>query len=111
MPIPRPVLTPAMIAQPRAAVCRPCADVSTYNIPYTAVTFAAAHKETGKSRKLTLPPMWVSSGLHYSANCALLGDGTHTAMVAVVTPTIQRELKDTDLWATAVTAKAYLRIT
>ena len=40
-------------------------------IPYAIVTFRATNKDNGKSLKLALPPMWGSSGLHYSANSAL----------------------------------------
>ena len=83
---------------------------ATTRIPYPAVTCAAANKESGKSSKLTLPPMWGSSGLHYSDNSALLGDGTYTAMVTVDTPTFQRELKDNELWVKAVTAKFHFKL-
>jgi len=49
---------------------------SKTRIPYAHITFAATNKETGKSVSIILPPMWGSSGLHYSENSALLGDGT-----------------------------------
>lgn len=80
-------------------------------IPYANISFAATNKESGKSITLPLPPMWGSSGLHYSANSALLGDGTYAATVTVDVPTFQRELKDKDLWSKAVSAKFHFRLT
>ena len=79
-------------------------------IPYANINFAATHKETGKTITVPLPPMWGSSGLHYSANSALLGDGTYAATVTVDVPTFQRELKDKDLWSKAVSAKFHFRL-
>lgn len=79
-------------------------------IPYANINFAATHKESGKAITLPLPPMWGSSGLHYSANSALLGDGTYAATVTVDVPTFQRELKDKDLWSKAVSAKFHFRL-
>ena len=67
-------------------------------------------KETGKTLALPLPPMWGSSGLHYSANSALLGDGTYAATVTVDVPTFQRELKDKDLWSKPVSAKFHFKL-
>ena len=83
---------------------------SKTRIPYANVSFAATHKETGKSTVLPLPPMWGSSGLHYSANSALLGDGVYAATVTVDVPTFQRELKDKDLWDKPVSAKFHFKL-
>ena len=83
---------------------------SKTRIPYANINFAATNKETGKTITLSLPPMWGSSGLHYSANSALLGDGTYAATVTVDVPTFQRELKDKDLWSKAVSAKFHFRL-
>ena len=83
---------------------------SKTRIPYANVSFAATHKETGKTSTLALPPMWGSSGLHYSANSALLGDGVYAATVTVDVPTFQRELQDKDLWAKPVNAKFHFRM-
>ncbi|WP_114968567.1 iron transporter [Rhodoferax ferrireducens] len=83
---------------------------SKTRIPYANINFAATNKETGKTVTLPLPPMWGSSGLHYSANSALLGDGTYTATVTVDVPTFQRELKDKDLWSKAVSARFHFRL-
>ena len=79
-------------------------------IPYANINFAATNKETGKTISLPLPPMWGSSGLHYSANSALLGDGTYAATVTVDVPTFQRELKDKDLWSKSVNAKFHFKL-
>ena len=63
---------------------------SKTRIPYAKSTFEAKNADTGKTMSLPLPPMWGSSGLHYSANSALLGDGTYAATVTVDVPTFQR---------------------
>lgn len=83
---------------------------SKTRIPYANINFAATNKETGKTITLPLPPMWGSSGLHYSANSALLGDGTYAATVMVDVPTFQRELKDKDLWSKPVSAKFHFKL-
>ena len=83
---------------------------SKTRIPYANINFAATNKETGKTINLPLPPMWGDSGLHYSANSALLGDGTYAATVTVDVPTFQRELKDKDLWSKPVNAKFHFKL-
>ena len=83
---------------------------SKTRIPYASITFAATNKDTGKTMTLPLPPMWGDSGLHYSANSALLGDGTYSATATVDVPTFQRELKDKGLWAKPVSAKFHFRL-
>lgn len=58
---------------------------SKTRIPYTDLSFAATDLDTGKTMDLPLPPMWSSSGLHHSANTALLaagGAGTTLALEA-----------------------------
>lgn len=79
-------------------------------IPYANVTFEATNATTGKTATLSLPPMWGSSGLHYSANSALLGDGAYDATVQVDVPTFQRELKDKDLWSKPVQANFHFKL-
>jgi len=79
-------------------------------IPYANVTFEATNAATGKTATLPLPPMWGSSGLHYSANSALLGDGTYHATVKVDVPTFQRELIDKDLWSKPVYANFHFKL-
>ena len=83
---------------------------SKTRIPYAKSTFEAKNADTGKTMSLPLPPMWGSSGLHYSANSALLGDGTYAATVTVDVPTFQRELKDKDLWSKPVSAKFHFKL-
>ncbi len=83
---------------------------SKTRIPYANITFAATNKDTKKAMKLLLPPMWGSSGLHYSANSTLLGNGTYAATVTVAVPTFERELKDKDLWAKPVSAKFHFKL-
>jgi Fe2+ transport protein len=79
-------------------------------IPYATITFAATNKETGKTMSIVLPPMWGNSGLYYSENSALLGDGTYSATVTVDVPTFQRELKDKDLWSQPVVARFHFKL-
>ena len=79
-------------------------------IPYAGITFAATLAETGKTMSMSLPPMWGSSGLHYSDNTALLGDGTYAATLTVDVPTFQRELKDKDLWPAPISAKFHFKL-
>lgn len=79
-------------------------------IPYAGASFAATNQDTGKSMTLSLPPMWGSSGLHYSANSALLGDGVYTSTVTIEVPTFERELKDKDLWAKPVKAQFHFKL-
>ena len=79
-------------------------------IPYANVTFEATNVTTGKTATLLLPPMWGSSGLHYSANSALLGDGAYDATVKVDVPTFQRVLTDKDLWSMPVYANFYFKL-
>ncbi len=79
-------------------------------IPYASSTFAAKNVDSGKTMTLPLPPMWGSSGLHYSANSALLGDGVYAATVTVEAPTFQRELKDKDLWPKPVSANFHFKL-
>ena len=84
---------------------------SKTRIPYANVSFNATNADTGKTMTLLLPPMWGSSGLHYSANSALLGDGSYSVTTTVDVPTFQRELKDKDLWSTPVSARFHFKLT
>lgn len=54
--------------------------------------------------------MWGNSGLHYSENSALLGDGTYSATVTVDVPTFQREPADKDLWSAPVSTKFHFKL-
>lgn len=83
---------------------------SKTRIPYANITFAATNLDSKKAMKFVLPPMWGSSGLHYSANSTLLGNGSYVATVTVAVPTFERELKDKDLWAKPVSAKFHFKL-
>ena len=83
---------------------------SKTRIPYAEVVFTATNRDNGRTMTLALPPMWGSSGLHYSANSALLGDGAYAAVVTVAVPTFQRELKDKDLWSRPNSAAFHYRL-
>jgi uncharacterized protein involved in high-affinity Fe2+ transport len=83
---------------------------SKTRIPYASIKFDATNKDTGKTMALALPPMWGKTGLHYSENSALLGDGAYSATVTVDTPTFQRELADKDLWSKPVSAKFHFKL-
>lgn len=79
-------------------------------LPYSTITFAATNKDNGKTVETILPPMWGSSGLHYSENSALAGDGVYAATVTVGVPTFAREMKDKDLWSKPVSARFHFRL-
>jgi hypothetical protein len=79
-------------------------------IPYAEIVFNATNRDTGKTMTLALHPMWGSSGLHYSGNSPLLGDGSYSAMTTVNVPTFQREIKDKDLWSKPVSAKFHFKL-
>lgn len=79
-------------------------------LPYAIVTFSATNKDNGKTVKTVLPPMWGGSGLHYSENSALAGDGTYAATVTVGVPSFAREMKDKDLWSKPVSARFHFRL-
>ena len=83
---------------------------SRTRIPYASIYFTTTNSDTTKTMTLLLPPMWGSTGLHYSANSALLGDGRYAAMVTVDPPIFQRELKDKDLWSKPVSAQFHFRL-
>ena len=73
---------------------KPIDPKSKTRIPYANVTFEAINKDTGKTVKGLLHPMWGGSGLHYAFNSGLAGDGTYEATVSVGVPTFARDLED-----------------
>lgn len=79
-------------------------------LPYSTITFNATNKDNGQNLEVVLPPMWGSSGLHYSENTALAGDGVYTATVTAGVPTFAREMKDKDLWSKPVSARFHFRL-
>ena len=83
---------------------------SKTRIPYAEVSFAATNRDNGRTMTLALPPMWGSSGLHYAANSALLGDGAYAAVVTVAVPTFHRKLKDKALWDKPTAAAFHFRL-
>jgi hypothetical protein len=83
---------------------------SKTRIAYVEPLFEATNIDTGKTMSLPLRPMWGGSGLHYSANSALLGDGAYAATVKVGVPAVQREVKDKDLWREPVAAKFHFKL-
>jgi hypothetical protein len=83
---------------------------SKTRIPYADVTFDAVNRSNNKQVRLALHPMWGSSGLHYAANSALLGDGVYFATVTVGVPAFSRDIKDKDLWMKPASAKFHFRL-
>lgn len=77
---------------------KPIDPVSKTRIPFTRVSVTAVNRTTGKEATFFLHPMWGSSGLHYAANSALMGDGTYVATVTVEMPVFARDDKTKDLW-------------
>ena len=66
--------------------------------------------DNGKEMNLLLPPMWGESGLHYSENSALLGDGAYLATITADVPTFHRELKDKNLWSKPVSTNFHFKL-
>lgn len=83
---------------------------SMTRIPYVDIKFTALNKDKMQAIVEDLHPMWGSSGLHYAANSALLGDGPYEATVIVSVPTFTRDLKDKNLWMTPVAAKFHFKL-
>ena len=83
---------------------------SKTRIPYAHIIFEAVNRDNGKSLKGELHSMWGSSGLHYSMNSALLGDGAYTATITVHSPTFSRSLKDRNLFMTPAITKFHFKL-
>jgi hypothetical protein len=72
---------------------------SKTRISYADVRVTAVNTKSGKKVDLELHPMWGGSGLHYSANGPLPGDGVYTATVEVRPPIFARDAnKEKDRW-------------
>jgi uncharacterized protein involved in high-affinity Fe2+ transport len=83
---------------------------SKTRISYAAVRLTAVNTNNGKKVELDLHPMWGSSGLHYSANGPLPGDGIYTATVVVSPPTFARDAtKEKDRWMRPLKAEFRFR--
>ena len=89
---------------------KPIDPSSKTRIPYADVKFAATNKDNGKKVKADLHPMWGGSGLHYSANSALAGDGIYAAQITVGVPAFARDMKSKALWATPTTATFHFKL-
>lgn len=83
---------------------------SKTRISYASVTFNAVNRDNGKKVRTTLHPMWGGSGLHYSANSALAGDGIYEAVITVGVPTFARDPKDKELWMKPASAKFHFKL-
>ncbi len=83
---------------------------SKTRISYAHIVFEATNKDTGKSLKGELHPMWGSSGLHYAMNSALLGDGAYAARITVHSPTFGRSPSDRNLFMTPAVANFHFRL-
>lgn len=83
---------------------------SKTRIAYAHIVFEATNKDTGKSLKGELHPMWGGSGLHYAMNSALLGDGTYTSTITIHAPTFGRAPKDKDLFMVPAVAKFHFKL-
>lgn len=83
---------------------------SKTRISYAEVAFTAVNRDNGKKVQGALHPMWGGSGLHYSANSALAGDGVYDATITVGVPMFARDPKDTQLWMQPATTKFHFRL-
>jgi uncharacterized protein involved in high-affinity Fe2+ transport len=82
---------------------------SKTRIAYATVVLEAVNRDTGKSVKGELHPMWGGSGLHYASNSALVGDGTCDVAITVDPPTFARAIKDKALFAAPATARVHFK--
>jgi uncharacterized protein involved in high-affinity Fe2+ transport len=89
---------------------KPIDPKSNTRIPYAEVMFMAINKDTGKTVKGMLHPMWGGSGLHYAFNSGLAGDGTYEAKVTVGIPTFARGMSD-KRWMEPVTGNFHFKLT
>ena len=83
---------------------------SKTRISYAVVTFEAANRDTGKTLKGELHPMWGSSGLHYALNSTLAGDGAYDVVITVQPPSFSRSVKDNDLFARPASTRFHFRL-
>ena len=89
---------------------KPVDPVSQTRISYANVKFDAINKDNGKKVQAELHPMWGGSGLHYSANSALAGDGIYEARITVGVPAFARDMKNQALWAKPTTASFHFKL-
>ena len=89
---------------------KPSDPASKTRISYANVKFDATNKDNGKKVKADLHPMWGGSGLHYSANSALAGDGSYAAQITVDVPAFARDLKNKDLWSKPTAATFHFKL-
>ena len=83
---------------------------SKTRISYANVRVTEVNTNSEKKVELDLHPMWGSSGLHYSANGPLPGDGIYTATVVVSPPTFARDAtKEKDRWMRPLKAEFRFR--
>ncbi|WP_296914068.1 iron transporter [Polaromonas sp.] len=89
---------------------KPVDPASNTRIPYANVKFAATNKDNGKKVQAQLHPMWGGSGLHYTVNSALAGDGVYEARITVGVPTFARDMKSKELWSKPTTANFHFKL-
>jgi uncharacterized protein involved in high-affinity Fe2+ transport len=83
---------------------------SKTRIAYAVVTFEATNRDSGKTLRGELHPMWGGSGLHYALNSALADDGTYDFVITVQPPSFSRSVKDKELFATPATARFHFKL-
>ena len=89
---------------------KPIDPASKTRIPFTRVSFAAVNRTTGKDVSFFLHPMWGSSGLHYAANNALLGDGIYAGTVTVEMPVFARDAGTKGIWLQPIAAVFHFKL-
>lgn len=107
---PRPMLHAPAAGEIYHVEVKPIDPRSKTRISYAHIVFEATNKDTGKSLKGELHPMWGSSGLHYAMNSALLGDGAYAATITVHAPTFGRSPSDKDLFMAPAVANFHFRL-
>jgi uncharacterized protein involved in high-affinity Fe2+ transport len=89
---------------------KPIDPVSQTRISYANVKFDATNKDSGKKIQAELHPMWGGSGLHYTVNSALVGDGIYEAKITVGVPAFARDMKNKALWDKPTTATFHFKL-
>jgi uncharacterized protein involved in high-affinity Fe2+ transport len=89
---------------------KPIDPKSNTRISFAKVLFQAVNKDTGKKVAGELLPMWGGSGLHYTMNSALAGNGTYEAQVTVGVPSFGRAPSDKEMWTKPATASFHFKL-
>lgn len=72
--------------------------------------FSAINKDNRKKVEGELLPMWGGSGLRYTMNSALAGNGVYEAHITVGVPALGRASSDKELWNKPAAATFHFKL-